>query len=185
MRKVLFLDNVLLALSRKTSRRNARRGASWGTSTVSTTTNDTSTVDLLPHHSHSHNISRSPSLPAPVSRITTTAHPSPSLSQPQTTNQQPRRNEEAPEASGSGTRHNIVDFAYHTPSHSHSHSSPEVGQIGLALSPPLPERNPSRSQVKKGKEKVRSRGYESVNWSDEQTSDAEDTLRRVRRARTS
>lgn len=81
------------------------------------------------------------------------------------------------------TRHNIVDFAYQNPSHYIRDISFESGSsIGVALSPPLPERNPSRSQVKKGK--GRSIGYESENWSDEQSDDAEDVLRKLRRART-
>lgn len=181
---VLFLDNVLLALSRKTSRRNARRGASWGNSTISTT--DTSTLNLLSRHPHSRNASRSPSRSAPLSRVTSTANIPLSRTQTRVSvPSQPKRDHEhrRGRSEPGEIRHDVIDFAYHTPSH--SHSSSEVDQIGLAISPPLPERNPSRGQNKKGKGKGKQKmGYESMNWTDEQGSDRED-MRNLARARTS
>lgn len=186
---MLFLDNTLLALSRKTSRRNARRRASWNNSTASTT--DTSTLTLLPHHPYSRNASRSPSRSAPLSRVSSTTN---MLSRTQThisTTSPPLPNEHRAEhrnehrrgrSDVSELRHNVVDFAYHTSSQ--EHPSPEVQQIGLAVSPPLPERNPSRGLEKNAQDKRQQRRYESVGWSDEQGSDAED-LRRLGRARTS
>lgn len=174
--QVLFLDNTLLVLSRKTSRRNARRGASLHTSTISTT--DTSTANLLPRHPHSRNTSRSPSRSAPLSRVASTINMP--LSRTQTFISVPSHHRSCSEASE--IPHDIVNSAYHTPSHSHSAS--EVDQIGIAVSPPLLERNPSRSQNRKVKGSERHQRYESVGWSDEVASEGED-LRRLGRSRMS
>jgi len=85
--------------------------------------------------------------------------------------------------------HNIgVDFAFHAPFH--KHSSPQaahlqdVEQIGVAVSPPLPERNSSRGVEKNVQGREQRARYESVGWSDELGSEDED-LRRLGRARTS
>lgn len=179
---VLSLDNVLLALSRKTSRRNRRRGTSWGTSTLSI--NNTSTVDLLPRHSRSRNTSRSPSRPAPLNRAHTSINISPAPSQSRTHDEIQGTSDEPPVTADSfGTRHNIVDFAYQIPSH--SRSSSEVRQTGIAVSLPLPERNPNRSHHEKEEIEEINRRCENSNWSDEQLSDADDHLKRLGRAYTS
>jgi hypothetical protein len=166
---VLFLDNILLALSRKTLRRNARRGTSWGNSTTSTT--DTSTLTLLPRHPHSRNMSRSPSRSAPLSRVSSTTN---MLSRTQThisiasppLPQEHRRGR----SDVSDSRHNVVDFAYHAPSRAHS--------------PPLPERNPSRGLEKSAKGREQRQRFESVGSRAEQGFGEED-LRRLGRVRTS
>jgi hypothetical protein len=79
-------------------------------------------------------------------------------------------------------RQTVVEFVHHTPSLPHSRSSFDADQIGIAVSPPLPERNPSRSLDRKGKRKMRA--YESINWSDEQGPDVDGPPRRLGRAKT-
>ncbi|KAF3051838.1 hypothetical protein E8E11_007927 [Didymella keratinophila] len=184
---VLFLDNILLALSRKTSRRNTRRGTSWGNSTTSTT--DTSTLTLLPRLPHSRNASRSPSRSAPLSRVSSTAN---MLSRTQThisiASPPPPQEDGRGRSAVSESRHNVMDFAYHAASQ--EHSSPqvtqlrEVEQIGVAVSPPLPERNPSRSLERSAHGRKQRARYESAGWSDELGSEDED-LRRLGRSGTS
>ncbi|UPX10221.1 uncharacterized protein EKO05_0000891 [Ascochyta rabiei] len=183
---VLFLDNVLLALSRKTLRRNARRGASWGNSTTSTM--DMSTVNLLPQYPHSRNLSRSPSRSAPLSRVTSTANMP--LSRTQTRISAPESFNWTSEhdhgrSDVARTQHKVVDFADHAASHIPCRSLGDTSDIGLAISPPLPPRAPSRDLNKSRKGKERARVYESVDWSDEQGSDVEDVRCLGRRARTS
>ncbi len=182
---VLILDNILLALSRKTSRRNARRGTSWGASTVFNA--DLSTQNLLPRHPYSRNTSRSPSRSAPLSRVSSPAIPP--LSRTQTQMSFPSHaipttgHHHCDRSDADETGHTIFDFAQPAPSGSYAFS--DVGQIGLAMSPPLPEHDPNRGLDCKGKRKARERrDHEVDEWSDEQRSDRED-LQVLGRARTS
>ncbi|KAJ8117010.1 hypothetical protein OPT61_g1694 [Boeremia exigua] len=182
---VLVLDNILLALSRKTSRRNARRDASWRTSNVYNL--DASTQDLLPHHPYSRTASRSPSCSAPLSRVSSTTKIP--LSQIQTrisyhSHVTPTSRHHRSRSGTSQTRHNAIDFVQYPLPQSCS-SSTEMDQIGLAMSPPLPKRNPSRGQDRNGKRKAKEApDDEQADWSDAQRSDRED-LRILGRARTS
>ncbi|KAL1648267.1 hypothetical protein SLS61_006957 [Didymella pomorum] len=174
---VLFLDNILLLLSRQTSRRNARRGISWGNST---STIDTSTLTLLPRAPHSRNASRSPSRPAPLSRVSSTTN---MLSRVQThidvasppVPQKHRRGCSDVSGSSHNTGVNFVE--------PQEHPSPQAEQMSVAVSPPVPERNPNRGVDKAVQGRMQRTTYESVGWSDELGSEDED-LSGLGRART-
>ncbi|KAJ4984599.1 hypothetical protein SVAN01_09921 [Stagonosporopsis vannaccii] len=186
---VLLLDNILLALSRKTSRRNARRASSRGRSTACDP--DNSTLNLLLRHPYSTTTSRSPSRSAPLSRVPSTAN----LSLSRT-----RTRVLTPAHAGSGLEggrgcsemrligHNVTGSAHHVAEHVYVVAE---DQIGLALSPLVPERSPSRDRENKGGEKRKGNqlgkttvNFESGDWSDEPVSDREN-MRKLGRARTS
>ena len=80
------------------------------------------------------------------------------------------------------SRHDVVDFAVHAAPH--ERPSTQAEQVGVAVSPPVPGRNPSRGLDQSVQERRLRARYESVGWSDELGSEDEG-FRRLGRARTS